>query len=367
MADNKPKKDDKPEEGAAVEAKATDAAEDAPAEQAASGNDENSDADNEGSSDNQGNATAYDEVDDFKEMDPALLSLMVGDLGNPEIIENKCQQILLSLAQVIMVLFRDKYGIKIEASAGGSDQGTRTELLNKIEGDFSYCEASIDTWSDDIAIYCDNGLIISMLECLMGGDDPENLQIITRPLSKLELDLSLAFFEVINEALKATITRNSTLDQSVKKPVQTIPDVEDETYQNYHTAAFSLDLTFGKLETKVTILAPQSKIIKTDIDPITSRKRKSETKTDWAEKLSKQVYNSNVLLQANIHLERMSIGDVGKLQAGDVLRFAEEGDPTVILQANGRDLYNCDLGKSGNRYMVRVEEPSGETDWKNGL
>ena len=301
------------------------------------------------------------------EFDPKLLSLMIGELGSPPIIEEKCHQIALSLAQVFMVLFKDKNSLPIEASAGDITQGTRSEILKNIEGDFCYSEAKIETWSDEIALYCNNDLIISIVECMLGGDDPDNIEPASRALSMLELDLSAVFFETLNEALKATITRNPTLEQSVEKPTQTLPDPEGETYKEYHAASFSLDLKFGQLETSTTVIVPQSKIIKTDIEAVANRRRKAEKKTEWAEKLSKKVYSSDIMLQANIGLERLKLDEISRLQVGDVLRFGEEGEPTVVLQANGRELYNCALGKSGNKYMVRVECPFGDEDWKDDI
>ncbi|MEP3198345.1 MAG: FliM/FliN family flagellar motor switch protein [Lentilitoribacter sp.] len=299
--------------------------------------------------------------------DPNLLSLMVGDLGSPALIEEKCHQVALSLAQVFMVLFKDKNSLPIEATAGNVSQGTRSELLKAIEGDFCYSESKIETWSDDIALYCNNNLIIAIVECMLGGDDPDNIEPMSRTLSTLEIELSAVFFETLNEALKATITRNPTLEQSVDKPTQNLPDTQGETYQEYHAASFSLDLKFGQLETSATVIVPQSKIIKTDIEAVANRRRKAEKKTEWAEKLSKQVYNSDIMLQANIGLERLKLDEVSRLQVGDVLRFGEEGEPTVVLQANGRELYNCALGKSGNKYMIRVESPFGDEDWKDGI
>ena len=300
-------------------------------------------------------------------IDPGLLAQMIGELVNPTILNDKCHQILLSLAQVSMVLFKDKSDLTIEANVGDIVQGTRTELLQAIEGEYCYCEANIKTWSDHIAIYCNNDFLISVVDYLLGGDDPENTQTITRPLSELELDLSKVVFEIVTEALKATITRNPTIEHSVKTPAAIIPNVEDPEFEEYHAVAISLNLIFGSLATTITIITPQSKIIKTDVNMNVIKRGKSEKKSVWAENMSKQVYASDVNIQANIGLEHLRLSDVGRLQVGDILRFADEGEPTVVLQANGSDLYNCSLGKAGNRYVVRVEEPFGDEDWMNNF
>lgn len=46
-----------------------------------------------------------------------------------------------------------------------------------------------------------------------------------------------------------------------------------------------------------------------------------------------------------------------KLVAGDVIPFQalKQDDIGVEVSANGSKLYNCEFGKSGDRYMVRVK------------
>lgn len=325
---------------------------------------EGNSGDNEGDHGDAGETYGSDYI---AALDPTLLSMMTGELATPDAIRHKCQQIQLALAQVLMVLFKDKNDIHVEASSGTLSHGPRSELLGAVEGHFTYCDASIEKWSDDIAIYCTNDLIIAMVECLLGGDDPDNIEPVLRELSDLELSLSGFVFEIVNEGLKATITRNPKLEDKLETPSSQTPDADDETFQEYHAVDFSIQVTFGKLESHIHVIVPQSNIIKVDTKTVAARRRKDESTREWTEKLSKQVYNSDILLQANIGLETMRLNEIGRLQVGDVLRFGEEGDPTVVLKANGHDLYNCALGKSGNKYMVKVTEPVGDGDWKKSL
>lgn len=308
-----------------------------------------------------------DDAPIIRELDPNLLSMMTGELANPGTMREKCHQIQLSLAQVFMVLFKDKNEIGIEACSGELSIGSRTELLKALNGEFTYCEASIETWSDDVALYCNNDLLIGVVECLLGGDEPDKIEPQSRTLSDLELSMSKVLFEIFCEALKATITRNPKLEHTVSTPQSHIPNLEDETYKDYHAVDFSISVTFGKMETQLHIVVPQANIIKTDTKAVAQRRRKNREKTEWTEKLSKQVYNSDIVLEANIGLEPMRLNEVGRLQVGDVLRFGEEGEPTVVLKANGHKMYNCALGKAGNKYMVKVTTPVGNSDWKDAL
>ncbi len=42
--------------------------------------------------------------------------------------------------------------------------------------------------------------------------------------------------------------------------------------------------------------------------------------------------------------------------AGDVIAFEDKGDVRVDVSANGKDLYACEFGRSGDRYTVRVKD-----------
>lgn len=70
-----------------------------------------------------------------------------------------------------------------------------------------------------------------------------------------------------------------------------------------------------------------------------------------------QVKRSQVTLEARIKLETLTLRTISKLVAGDVIPFQalKQDDIGVEVSANGSKLYNCEFGKSGDRYMVRVK------------
>ncbi|WP_205285610.1 FliM/FliN family flagellar motor C-terminal domain-containing protein, partial [Escherichia coli] len=53
----------------------------------------------------------------------------------------------------------------------------------------------------------------------------------------------------------------------------------------------------------------------------------------------------------------LTLRTISKLVAGDVIPFQalNQDDIGVEVSANGSKLYNCEFGKSGDRYMVRVK------------
>ena len=65
---------------------------------------------------------------------------------------------------------------------------------------------------------------------------------------------------------------------------------------------------------------------------------------------------SQITLQARIRLQSLTLKTISKLMAGDVIAFEDKGDVRVDVRANGKDLYACEFGRSGDRYTVRIKD-----------
>ena len=87
-----------------------------------------------------------------------------------------------------------------------------------------------------------------------------------------------------------------------------------------------------------------------------------KTRVEWSEQLGEQVRRSKVTLEARIRLEAQTLDTISRLQAGDIIPFNEASDVRVELNANGRNLYVCEFGRSGARYTVRVKDTYGSED-----
>ena len=77
------------------------------------------------------------------------------------------------------------------------------------------------------------------------------------------------------------------------------------------------------------------------------------------EQLEQQVRRSTVSLEARIKLQSLTLDNISRLQPGDVIPFLDSKDVRVEINANGRDLYICEFGRSGAKYTVRVKDTHG--------
>lgn len=296
---------------------------------------------------------------------PDLLDRMIGVKGNVADIEARSQTLLGALCPVLSATFLSATGVTIDARPGDIRLGRRRELLAELSGDTVYCETTIANWSPEICSLCGTKLIIGMVECLLGGSDPDELNVAARPLSGIELDMSLVVFEQLNDSLRSLVATKPDAKARAKNPQPEHPEAEDDPIADFHAVAMTLDIEFGSVAAPLTLILPQSVLLKTKINPAKLDKKSDPKKGEWTERLSDRVSKSQISLQAAVALQPLALGDVSRLQPGDLLAFAHNGDIEVTLSANGQPLYTCALGRAGSRYMVKVEGQAGpDENWK---
>ncbi|WP_299866028.1 FliM/FliN family flagellar motor switch protein [uncultured Hoeflea sp.] len=299
-------------------------------------------------------------------LDQELLDRMIGAKGDTDVIELSCQNMLAGLCPLLETAFYEATGVQLVARPGDILQGRRRDLLTDLGLNAVYCEARISGWSKDISALCGTQLIIGLVECLLGGSDPDDLSIAARPLSGIELDMSLVVFEQLNESLLDLVTDDPRSKSGVDKPQSEMPPEEDDPRPNFHSAAITIDLEFGAVTAPLTLVLPQALLLKTVLKTPKGRKAALQEKGEWAERLSERVSRSQVDLKAAVALAPLPLGDISRLQPGDLIGFADNGDIEVTLSANGKALYTCALGRAGSRYMVKIERQAGpDENWRS--
>lgn len=298
--------------------------------------------------------------------DPELLDRMTGAKGNTSDIETKCQALLAALGPVLSAAFEKATGVEFEARPGAVRQGRRRDLLAELSADTVFCETTISGWSKEISSLCGTRLIIGLVECLLGGSDPADLDVAARPLSGIELDMSLVVFEQLNDCLSGLVSTETKPKTTVSRPQADIPEEEDDKIANFHGAALTLDIEFGSISAPLTLILPQAILLKTRIAAPKTSPKTGETSGEWAERLNERVSRSEIALQASVALKPLPLGEISRLMPGDLIAFKQSGDIEVTLSANGTPLYTCALGRAGSRYMIKIEGQAGpDENWKS--
>lgn len=116
----------------------------------------------------------------------------------------------------------------------------------------------------------------------------------------------------------------------------------------------TFQIEFGPVGGTLNVCIPYSMI--EPIRGLLSNPLQDEVETDkrWIRQLSNQVQSADVELQAQFLTLQSSIGQLLKLQVGDVLPV--EIPETVVASINGVPVMECGYGTSNGHYALRVQK-----------
>ncbi|WP_157928743.1 FliM/FliN family flagellar motor switch protein [Pararhizobium haloflavum] len=290
-------------------------------------------------------------------IDARLLARMTGQLGDRKTIAG----IVTAIGEAICAPLTQKIfqatAIKLDCSLAGATEGTRAEMAAPFDGKSALCETTLTEWSDDVVLACDGGLVIAATERLLGGTGAAKSA--ARPLSDIERDVAFVLFEAFASALGTTVgATGHECGFAFDGPLKRESDAREDAYAATLRLLVELD---GRTYALQAVL-PQDMLLKTVIQKPGAPEGTSQRAPKWVEQLTHKVHMSHVTMQANVALAPVTLSAASRLQPGDVLPFADEKDVRVLLKANGKDLYWCEFGKAGNRYMLRLQDRYGSEE-----
>ncbi|MBW3097380.1 FliM/FliN family flagellar motor switch protein [Pseudohoeflea coraliihabitans] len=307
---------------------------------------------------------------DATRMPADLLDRMTRKLGTASEMRERGALYQASIGPALQEALGRATGLEIDVRSGPVTTGRRRALWGEKITEAAFCPAALRGWSDGLGLFCGAPIITVLVECLLGGADPEAVQITERPLSTIELEMSVVIFEQVTATLRAAIGIDDGRSRNAAgKPKLQIPDAEDDLLEDFHAAAIGFTLEFASFSVPLTIVAPQSALLRVRPAPrLRLKPEEVKAQADWKERLNKRLAGSTVKLEARIELDHLRLERLSQLQPGDIIPFNEDGGMAVTLGSNGKDIYRCALGRKGQRYMVRIEGPAGPDDeWREAF
>lgn len=301
-------------------------------------------------------------------MDPKLLAILTGDLGDNSRIGKTCSELGSVFAAFLPDLIETETNLRFSFAYEYCETGLKDDLIGDLDDYMVLLDGSLKNWCTDFTIAIPSQVIVAMVECLLGGDPNSLVEPVARPASSIELEMAPMITDKIASVLKSAVNAPGNYEPILSKPynVKDKPKHPDD-YVDPFAALARIKVEFGALTSHFCVIVPHKNLLKTEIKaPRATNALKASV--EWSELLKEQVKRSDVRVEARIHLTPLRLGQISKLQPGDVIPFLEKGDVTVQVSANGRDLYDCEFGRAGERYTVRVKDTiGGENDLLNDL
>jgi flagellar motor switch protein FliM len=297
-----------------------------------------------------------------KPMDPVLLAKLTGGLGDQIAVERLCASLGHVYAEFLPDVIKSEIDLDVTVSYVGCTSGGMHGLIRALDANVALVDGSLRNWAPNFIIGCGAGFILTLMERMLGALPEMVGDPLLRPLSAMELDLAVMVFDRMGNVLRSAVNAPGGFEPFLEAPhniEDRRPPAEDQPDE--FAAAIKMAITLGVVTSHLTLIVPQKILLKTAI-AAPKPKATSVKSSAWTDQLTQQVHRSQVTLDARIRLESLTLETISRLAAGDVIPFADSSDVLVEVSANGKDLYICEFGKSGENYTVRVKDNINSDD-----
>ncbi|PZM12317.1 FliM/FliN family flagellar motor switch protein [Rhizobium tubonense] len=295
-------------------------------------------------------------------IDPVLLAKLTGGLGDQATVAKRCSALGHIFSEFLPDVIKAETGLDISVAYIGCEAGLMNDIIADLGENFALVNGSLRNWSPTFVLACCSGVVLTLMEHLLGALPETIKQPVLRPLSVIELDLSVMVFDKLANVLRSGVNASGGFEPLLGAPhnIESRPKHADDHVDEF-AAAVKMTMTVGMASSEFVVIVPQKVLLKTDISA--PRAKIQATKSDaWSEQLSEQVRRSQVTLDARIKLQSLTLATVSKLAVGDVIPFMDSQDVHVEVSANGKELYVCEFGRSGENYTVRVKDNINSDD-----
>lgn len=292
--------------------------------------------------------------------DPRLLARMTGKLGDGKTIGKLSGELGQVFSAFLPDLLKSETGFEIDIAYAGVDTGLKSKLVAGLGSAVALSDCGLRNWADDFVIGCDSPAIITLMEMLLGATPTTVEEPKPRDLSIIELDVATMVFDKIANVLKSAVNAAGGFEPVVGRPYNASqraaadPEVED-----VFAACINFTIGLGPVLSTFSVIAPQETLLKTKVVFPKGVGQNGNGHDLWRAQIEQQVRRSTVDIEARVKLQSLTLDAISRLQPGDVIPFNDGSDVRVEINANGRDLYICELGRSGARYTVRVKDTHG--------
>ncbi|WP_394801945.1 FliM/FliN family flagellar motor switch protein [Rhizobium halophilum] len=292
-----------------------------------------------------------------KPIDLSLLAKLTGGLGDRRTIEKISSDFGHLYADFLPDVFSSETKVALDVTYIGCTSGLTTDLIKDLGEHFVLADGSLRNWSPNFVLACNTSFIIALMERMLGALPETVEQPSERPLSEIELDLAQMVFGrmavVLQSGVDVTGGFEAALEQAHNAEDRPAPD---ETAVPEFGVAIRMSVQLGKVTSEIALVLPQKAFLKTKVVMPKSKGQLSKGKEEWQERIREQVRRSQVTLEARVRLQTLTLGTISHLAVGDVIAFHDRKDVSVQVSANGKEMYSCELGRSGERYTVRVRD-----------
>lgn len=219
--------------------------------------------------------------------------------------------------------------------------------------------------SDALVMLIDSDAIAVVVSALFGGDPDLPVTPIARELSPTELEVAGMVFHEVATSVNGWGARALDIKFPLP-PAITGTDLKRKILRDGPAVRLVFSFSIGATVGSLYLHMPQRVLMhRTGTN---AQETGSAVASDWRQRFNDEVMRSKVVIEATMPLQRMTLGDLTNLEAGQIIELEPNAQSEARLSARDKTLFVCEFGKLGQHYTVRVKDPFDEgKDFMDGL
>ncbi|MFV0255927.1 FliM/FliN family flagellar motor switch protein [Candidatus Liberibacter solanacearum] len=294
---------------------------------------------------------------DISPLHPVLLARLTGKLGDRKTIERISYNLGQLYTKLLPKSFKEELDVDLNVSYGNHQSGKFSHILHSFKERFVFYKTSLNGGSSNLFIGCSNNLVIVLLETLLRASCETTQKSHNRSLSTIEKKLAhlivTKIATVLDQCISTAQNNRVTLDENYE-----LDFLKQNTnlLSNEFVTAITMVVTIDNIVSLFTLIIPQETLLKITLISLSGQGKSAIPLEDYPDQLNGNTYKIHVKIESRINLQKITLKDVLNLKIGQVMPFLDKEKVYAILNANGKEIYACELGRIGKNYTVRIQD-----------
>lgn len=291
-------------------------------------------------------------------MDPIVLARLTGNLGDMKTVAQRCSDVAALQCHLLGDMIAEEMQLEVDVEYTSHRSALRSALIAELGSGYTLISTSLRNWCPHFLVGVKNDLAITVIAQLLGDTGGPSAADAVRPLSTIEADVAALLLKRMVAVLRSGLTAAGEFEPLLSAPYAASDYAQHGAeFADGFAAAIRLSVKLGKLDSEVLIVIPQNVLLKTVITK--PGVKAIEAMSDGMQGLGDHVLRSQVDLQARIRLASLKLKTIAGLKPGDTIPFEDVGEVNVDMDANGKMMYRCEFGRSGENYSVKIKSNTG--------
>ena len=261
------------------------------------------------------------------------------------------------MGRLLSTSLRNLTSDNVEASIEDISSVRFGDYLNSVPLPAMLSIIKAEEWDNQGLIVCDSALIYSMVDVLLGGRRGSTaLRIEGRPYTTIECNLMERVLQVTLGDLSAAFDPLSPVTFRFER-LETNPRFAAITQMNNAAVLVKIRIDMEDRGGMMEILIPYA-----TLEPIRElllqmfMGEKFGRDSIWETHLSRELYKTDVEIQAVLEEMTISLRDVMKWKVGSTIIFDTKTDDLIQVRCGQRPLFNGRMGRRDHNIAIRLED-----------